>query len=182
VPRGSDDRLPVSGTFPVGVELLIAAPRSRYVGRPADGPAPVSGPEQHATVTVRAHLGIVGDRYFNSPAHRGASVTLFAAEQLEHVARHLGLPEGAVLDAALTRRNVVVRGVDVDALVGRRFDLDTGDGPVSFQAHRAANPCAWMDVVFGAGAFRALRGRGGIRCEPLSDGVLSVGPGVLRAS
>jgi hypothetical protein len=37
-------------------------------------------------------------------------------------------------------------------------------------------------VVFGAGAFRALRGRGGVRCEPLTDGVLRVGPGLLRAS
>jgi MOSC domain-containing protein YiiM len=181
----------------VGVELLLASPRSRYVGRPADGPAPApaSGPEQHDAVTVRAHLGVVGDRYFNAPAHRGASVTLFAAEQLEHVARELGLPAGTVLDAALTRRNVVVRGVDVDALVGREFDRDTGagaggrvyhlatgDGPVAFRANRAANPCAWMDVVFGAGAFRALRGRGGVRCEPLTDGVLRVGPGLLRAS
>lgn len=166
------------------VELLLASPRSRYVGRPADGPAPAptTGPESHDAVTVRAHLGIVGDRYFNAPAHRGASVTLFAAEQLGYLARELGLPEGTVLDAALTRRNVVVRGIDVDALVGREFDLDTGDGPVSFRANRAANPCAWMDVVFGAGAFRALRGRGGVRCEPLTDGVLRVGPGLLRAS
>jgi len=169
---------------PVTVESLLASPRSRYVGRPADGPAPAptTGPESHDAVTVRAHLGIVGDRYFNAPAHRGASVTLFAAEQLGHLARELGLPEGTVLDAALTRRNVVVRGIDVDALVGREFDLDTGDGPVSFRANRAANPCAWMDVVFGAGAFRALRGRGGVRCEPLTDGVLRVGPGLLRAS
>ncbi|WP_043592907.1 MOSC domain-containing protein [Frigoribacterium sp. MEB024] len=173
-----------ASTTPVTVELLLASPRSRYVGRPADGPAPVptTGHESHDDVTVRAHLGIVGDRYFNAPAHRGASVTLFAAEQLEHVARELGLPPGARLDAALARRNVVVRGVDVDALVGYEFDLDTGDGPVSFRATRAANPCAWMDVVFGTGAFRALRGRGGVRCEPLTDGVLRVGPGLLRAS
>ena len=169
---------------PVTVELLLASPRSRYVGRPAGGPAPapVDGPETHDAVTVRAGLGIVGDRYFNAPAHRQASVTFFAVEQLEHVARELDLPAGTVLDAAPTRRNVVVRGVDVDELGGHEFDLDTGDGPVSFRAHRAANPCAWMDVVFGAGAFRALRGRGGVRCEPLTDGVLRVGPGLLRAS
>ncbi len=56
------------------------------------------------------------------------------------------------------------------------FALDSGDGPVRFRAHRAANPCSWMDVVLAPGAFRALRGRGGVRCEPLSGGVLTLGP------
>jgi hypothetical protein len=33
-----------------------------------------------------------------------------------------------------------------------------------------------MDVAIGPGAWQALRGRGGIRCVPLDDGVLRVGP------
>jgi hypothetical protein len=33
-----------------------------------------------------------------------------------------------------------------------------------------------MDIVLAPGAHRALRGRGGLRCEPLSTGVLRVGP------
>jgi hypothetical protein len=36
-----------------------------------------------------------------------------------------------------------------------------------------------MDVVLAPGAFTALRGRGGVRCEPLSDGVLRRGPATL---
>jgi hypothetical protein len=36
-----------------------------------------------------------------------------------------------------------------------------------------------MDVVLAPGAFKALRGRGGVRCEPLSDGVLRRGPATL---
>ena len=35
---------------------------------------------------------------------------------------------------------------------------------------------AWMDVTVGPGAWKALRGKGGVRCEPLDDGVLQVGP------
>ncbi len=54
--------------------------------------------------------------------------------------------------------------------------LDSGDGPVSFAVKRRANPCAWMDVSIGPGAFRALRGKGGIRCVPLNDGTLRLGP------
>jgi hypothetical protein len=36
-----------------------------------------------------------------------------------------------------------------------------------------------MDVVLAPGAFRAMRGRGGVRCEPLDDGVLRAGPALI---
>ncbi|TWX41032.1 molybdenum cofactor biosysynthesis protein [Frigoribacterium sp. ACAM 257] len=161
------------------MELLLASPRSRYVGRPADGAEPPPAvPELHESVEVRAGLGIVGDRYFAKPAHRGASVTLFAAESLEAVARLLGLDHP--LDVVAARRNVVTRGLDVDALRGHTISLDTGDGPVLLRVNRPANPCAWMDHVLAPGAFRAMRGLGGMRCEPLTDGVLRVGPALVE--
>jgi hypothetical protein len=165
-----DEEATVSTAHPVTVELLLASPRSRYVGRPADGPEPPpAGPELHESVELRAGLGIVGDRYFAKPAHRGASVTLFAAESLETVTRLLGLDQP--LDT---------RGLDVDALRGRTISLDTGDGPVLLRANRPASPCAWMDHVLAPGAFRAMRGLGGMRCEPLTDGVLRLGPALVE--
>ena len=174
-----DEEATVATAHPVTIELLLASPRSRYVGRPADGPEPgPAGPELRESVELRAGLGIVGDRYFAKPAHRGAWVTLFAAESLETVARLLGLDEP--LDAAATRRNVVTRGLDVDALRGRTISLDTGDGPVLLRVNRPANPCAWMDHVLAPGAFRAMRGLGGMRCEPLTDGVLRLGPALVE--
>jgi hypothetical protein len=111
-------------------------------------------------------------------------VTVFAAEALEAVATELGWP--SVPDALLTRRNIVLRGFAVDALAAVRggsgavFSLDSGVGPVRFRAHRPANPCRWMDVVLAPGAFRALRGRSGVRCAALDDGLLRRGPAVLR--
>jgi hypothetical protein len=36
-----------------------------------------------------------------------------------------------------------------------------------------------MDAVIAPGAFKGLRGKGGIRCVPLDDGVLSVGRAAL---
>lgn len=36
-----------------------------------------------------------------------------------------------------------------------------------------------MDVVLAPGAFRARRGHGGVRCTPLDDGVLRLGPATL---
>ncbi|GAA4676855.1 MOSC domain-containing protein [Frondihabitans cladoniiphilus] len=160
------------------IDLLLASPTSRYSGRPSDGPQPPHAPELFDRIDLRAGLGVVGDRYFNAPAHRRASVTLFAVESLDEVRGMLGLT--APLDPALTRRNVITRGLDVDALVGRRFSLDSGQGPVVLQGNRPAHPCAWMDEVLAPGAFKALRRRGGVRCEPLSDGVLSLGPVTLE--
>ena len=171
---------PLPFTREVTILMLLASPTSRYEGRPSDGPLPATAEEVHTSVRVRANLGIVGDRYFGKPAHRKASVTLMAAEALDAVRADLGLTEP--LDPVATRRNILLSGVDIDSLRGATVSLDTGDGPVLFQLNRPANPCAWMDVVLAPGAFRALRGRGGMRAEPLSDGMLRLGPALLRSS
>ncbi|MFF7329553.1 molybdenum cofactor biosysynthesis protein [Streptomyces sp. NPDC090306] len=154
------------------LELLVSA-HHRLSGRPSDGPASGPDDERVGRVTVRAGLGLVGDRYFGRPAHRDASVTIMAAENLpSDLAPGVGLRH--------TRRNVLLRGVDVDALVGAVLSLDTGDGPVSFRLNRPARPCAWMDVTVAPGAWRAMRRTGGVRCTPLTDGTLAVGPAELR--
>ncbi|MET1073492.1 MAG: molybdenum cofactor biosysynthesis protein [Umezawaea sp.] len=165
------------------VVALVVSPVHAYEGRPQDGPVadPSAGGSERAE--VRAHLGLVGDRFYAKQAHRRASVTLFAVESLAAITRELALP--AIPDPLLARRNVILRGFPVDTLAADRstpgalFTLDCGDGPVRFQANRPASPCGWMDAVLAPGAHRALRGRGGVRCEPLDDGVLRVGPAVL---
>ena len=144
---------------------LLASPVHRYEGRPSDGPAPAPPGELTTEIRLRAGLGIVGDRYYAKPAPRDASVTVIARESL---------PPGT--DLVQTRRNVLVSGIAVDDLVGSVLTLDSGDGPVRLRVRRRANPCAWMDVAIAPGAFRALRGRGGVRCVPLDDGILRVGP------
>ena len=164
---------------PIAVVALLVAARHAFEGRPQNGPLPDPSPVGRERVEVRAGMGLVGDRYFNHPAHRDAAVTVFAAESLDELARALDLP--AVPDPLRTRRNITLRGYPVDSIRrGTVFSLDSGDGPVRFMAHRPAHPCAWMDVTVAPGAFRGLRRHGGLRCEPLDDGVLSVGPAVLE--
>lgn len=165
----------------IAVEIveLLASPAHRYEGRPADGPAPASDDELRGELDLRAGLGIVGDRYFNQRAHRASSVTIQAAEALEAVATELGI---AVPGLRQTRRNILLRGADVDALAGIPFTLDSGDGEIRFGDPRPANPCAWMDVAVAPGAHRAFRRRGGLRTGPLDDGILRLGPAVLRVT
>jgi hypothetical protein len=150
--------------MPEIVELL-ASPVHRYEGRPADGPPAAPPGELVEEIRIREGLGIVGDRYYGKQAHRDASVTVIAQESL---------PPGVGL--VQVRRNILVSGIPVDDLVGGVLILDSGDGPVSLRVHRRANPCAWMDVAIGRGAWQALRGKGGVRCRPLNDGTLHVGP------
>lgn len=157
------------------IVALHTSPVHACAGRPADGPLPDPDGGSRERIEVRAGLGVVGDRYFGRPAHRAASVTVLAVESLEQVAAELGL--AAVPDPLSARRTIVLRGLAVDDLPrGTELAVDSGDGPVRFRIHRPANPCAWMDVVLAPGAFRALRRRGGMRCEPLSDGTLHTGP------
>jgi MOSC domain-containing protein YiiM len=160
----------------VEVALLLVSRRHRYEGRPADGALPADEDELRDRIELRNGLGIVGDRYFAARAHVHASVTVIGLEALEAVGRELG----TMVDPARTRRNVYLRGAEVEALRGEPFSLDSGQGAVLFRGYRPANPCAWMDHEVAPGAFRAMRGRGGVRCDPESDGVLTLGPAVLR--
>ncbi|MFD1714403.1 MOSC domain-containing protein [Amnibacterium flavum] len=169
-----------SESIDVEIALLIVSPVHRYEGRPADGPLPSVGEETPDRIELRARLGVVGDRYFNKAAHSRAAVTLMAMESVEQLVDDLALEETP--DPRATRRNILLRGANVDALRGTRFTLDSGHGPVEFQGNRPANPCAWMNVTLAPGAFKALRGRGGIRATPLTDGVLTLGPAVLTRS
>ena len=154
------------------VELFVSGIH-RYEGRPADGPRTDEFDASVERVQFRAHLGAVGDRYFGNRAHTFASVTIQSVEQLERVAAELEVPTPGLRQ---TRRTILTRGLAIDDMRHAVFSLDTGQGPVWFRAHRPANPCAWMNETVGPGAHRALRGAGGMRCEPLTDGALRVGP------
>lgn len=172
------DALPVD-VEPVDLEIvgLVVSPRHRYDGRPSDGPRPAMGSDRQTSVDVRAHKGLVGDRYFGT-RHRFAAVTFLAVEEIARVGATLEAPG---LDPFLARRNVLTRGLDVESLVHSEFTVEQGGRSLTFRSLTRANPCAWMDVVLAPGAHQAMRGHAGIRSEPLDDGVLSVGPARLVA-
>ena len=164
----------------IGIEIVgfVVSPGHAYEGRPGDGPVavPTSTPD---SVEIRAGHGVVGDRYAGRAAHRAAAVTVLAIEALEAVAAELGVPP---FDPAAARRTILTRGLDVEALRGREFALDSGDGPVLLGGGRPAAPCAWMAVVLAPGAHTALRGRAGVRCAALGSGTLRVGPATVTVA
>ncbi len=161
--------------YEVEVLHLLVSPEHAYFGRPRDGAVQVPTTDADR-VEVVAGKGIVGDRFFGKAAHMDAAMTLFAVEALEEIAAELG---AGPFDPLLTRRNVVLRGADLAPLLGEELVLESHGDSVRLRAGRPANPCAWMDRVLAPGAHAAMRGRGGVRCQPVTSGVLHRGPNVL---
>ncbi len=163
------------------IEALVVSPGHNYWFHsrdPADGvgPHPTSYPEH---VDVVADQGIRGDRFFGRVSSLASAVSFIAAEAIEAVEDELGLDRGTI-DPRLSRRNVLTRGIELNSLRHSTFSLDTGDGPIVFEAAGETSPCAWMDDRLAPGARAALRGRGGLRALPTTSGVLRVGPATLR--
>jgi MOSC domain-containing protein YiiM len=161
--------------YDVEVLHLLVSPAHAYFGRAREGAADVPTTDAgHAELV--AGKGVVGDRFFGKAAHMDAAVTLLAIEALEAMAAELGAEP---FNPLLTRRNVVLRGAQLAPLLGHDFALESRGDLVRLKAGRPAHPCAWMDEMLAPGAHKAMRGRGGVRCQVLSDGVLHRGPAVL---
>jgi MOSC domain-containing protein YiiM len=112
-----------------------------------------------------AGMGLKGDRFFgHRPDYKG-QVTFFSEEIWQQLRAHFNVPASS---ASLLRRNVIVTGGDLNALIGRRFALQG----VDFEATEECRPCHWMDRAVSPGAEEWLKGRGGLRCRILSDGTL----------
>ncbi|MBT0567770.1 molybdenum cofactor biosysynthesis protein [Williamsia sp. CHRR-6] len=163
----------MSGTYRYDVEIvaLLRSPTHAYFGRAKDGPAADAVTVVGDRVELKAHKGICGDRFFGVRAHTEAAVTFLALEAWE------AATTGA--DPLVARRNVMVRGLQLDPLRAVEFEIDCGTGPVRFRGGRPAHPCSWMDSMAGAGARTALIGRGGLSAAVLTDGELRVGPAVI---
>jgi hypothetical protein len=115
-------------------------------------------------VAVPGH-GLEGDRYVAgtgtfASGRAGSALTLVDAAVLESLGRDID-----------HRRNVVVRGTDLNALVGRNFTL----GEVRCRGSRLCEPCAHLDRLNGGGVLRPLVHRGGLRADVVGRGTVRVG-------
>ena len=125
-----------------------------------------------AAVALAGH-GLEGDRYASgdgtfSGQGRGYQLTLVEADALDAVG--LSWEEG--------RRNIVTRGVDLNALAGRRFRI----GSVECVGRRLAEPCAHLERLTRPGLLRPLIHRAGLRADILTDGTIALGDAVAAVA
>jgi MOSC domain-containing protein YiiM len=155
----------------------IAAPRRagrvEAIAIAAEAEAPMTCVER---AVARSSRGLEGDRYFDqrgtfSNVHgRGYDLTLIEAEVLDA----LELPDGRLAPQE-ARRNLITRGIDLNALVGKPFTV----GGVACMGQRLCEPCAHLERLTAnagkPGTLRALIHKGGLRADVLSDGEIQVG-------
>jgi MOSC domain-containing protein YiiM len=113
-------------------------------------------------VRAVAGCGLEGDRHFRPDGQRpGGALTLIEAEALEAVA----------LTGVQSRRQVVVRGVRLNDLVGRRFMV----GAVECLGVELCEPCLHLQSLTRPGIIDDLVHRGGLNADILTTGTIAVG-------
>jgi MOSC domain-containing protein YiiM len=130
-------------------------------------------------VKAVAGRGLEGDRNFDAGGDATVhdpfeEITLIAAEGLERARVEHGLD----LAPGEHRRNVVVEGLDLVALVGSTVRV--GEAAVAVLAD---NPgCRHLQDLVGKPVLRALRRNGGVRGQIVTGGVIRVGDAVTTTS
>ena len=127
-------------------------------------------PRSVDSVHAVADKGLEGNRYFDT-GRPHQELTLIEAEQLEYARAEHGLD----IEAAATGRNILTRGVDLNALVGKRFRL----GAVECRGLQLSEPCTTMQARTAPGAIKTLVHRAGLNAEILVGGEVRPGDAVV---
>ncbi len=151
------------------IEYLFITPNHQYKGF-YGGPPGNSPMVTMSTIDCVAGRGIEGDRYFDHEPDYKGQITFFRMEVYEALLGHLGIT-AEEKPPSQVRRNVLTRGVDLDALIGKEFTIQG----VRFLGTEECRPCFWMDQAFRDGANDFLKGQGGLRAKILRDGTLQPG-------
>lgn len=161
------------------LQRLLDAPmrpgRLAWIGLRTERRGPIETVE---TAQLSPEGGLLGDRY---GGHSGGKrqVTLIAREDLDAVAAFLGRDEPS-LPPELVRRNLVIEGLKLQALKGRRLLI--GPDPETaalLEVTGECHPCSRMEEVLGTGGYNALRGRGGLTARVLRPGRVRLGDVVV---
>ncbi len=135
-------------------------------------------PDRRAAMTAvdRALLdpqgGLAGDHY-GGRAGGARQVTLLQAEHLSMIGACLGQDPVA---PELLRRNLLVSGLNLLALPGRRLRIADAVLEVTGPCH----PCSRMEAALGPGGYNAVRGHGGVTARVLESGRIGRGDAVVR--
>ena len=127
------------------------------------GPSEALAPVE--SVRAVAGNGLEGDRHFSPEGARpGGALTLIEAEVLEDVG----------LTGPQSRRQVVVSGVRLNDLVGKRFSV----GGVECVGVELCEPCLHLQSMTRPGIIDDLLHRGGLNADILVGGTIAIGDAV----
>ena len=150
----------------IGIKHLYISPGHNYFGRHGQSAG------EHEIINVRelrciAGRGIEGDRFLDYRRDYKGQITFFASEIYEEICVRLDVWDRP---PSVFRRNVITSGADLNALIGREFELQG----IRFLGTAECSPCYWMDHAFAQGTEEMLQGRGGLRAKILTSGSLHI--------
>ena len=99
-------------------------------------------------------------------------ITLIEIEAVEALARENNIQ----IEPGVARRNLVTRGVPLNHLVGREFQV----GGVRLRGTRLCEPCQYLEGLTIKGLMAGLIHRGGLRANILSSGTIRVGDSITE--
>lgn len=158
---------PSDSTLGILMAILPRPGRVEWIGLRPERDVPMVVVEQ---VLAESGKGLKGDRYAGGSGKRG--MTLIQAEHLPAIASLAG---HASISPAWLRRNLVVSGISVIALKGRRFRI----GEVLLEGTDSCDPCSRMEAALGPGGFNAMRGHGGLCARILEGGRFRIGDALV---
>lgn len=115
-----------------------------------------------------ATQGLEGDHRMAKTPGSARQITLISEEFIGQIAHFTGHDH---IDPSLLRRNLVVKGINLNALRHQRFQI----GDALFEATALCHPCSRMETALGKGGVAAMLGHGGLCARILTTGVIRVG-------
>jgi MOSC domain-containing protein YiiM len=149
------------------IRQIFISPGHNYFGH--HGGEPDDFPlEEVDGIECVAGRGIRGDRFFDYRTNYKGQITFFSEEVFEGLSAAFPNVQKSV---SVLRRNIIVSGIDLNALIGKEFALQG----LEFRGTAHCKPCYWLDRAFAPGAEEALAGNGGLRAQILTTGWLTTG-------
>jgi MOSC domain-containing protein YiiM len=123
--------------------------------------------------------GLDGDHRFENTLGSGRQVTLVSEEYIGQIEHFLALGRSAgqalhsdeALHPRLLRRNLVIKGINLDALRYQQFSI----GGAIFEAGAICHPCLRMEELLGKGGIAAMMGHGGLCLKVVQSGTITLG-------
>ncbi|MAD45483.1 MAG: sulfurase [Oceanospirillaceae bacterium] len=116
-------------------------------------------------------LGLAGDRRCEGSPGSARQVTLINAE---HIAAIAALLQRDTIDPALLRRNIVVSGINLQALRYQQIEIGGALLELTAQCH----PCSRMETALGSGGTAAMFMHGGLCARIIRSGEIRTGDSV----
>ena len=127
------------------IEHLYISPDHNFFGHheKPPGETPIQPVDE---VECEAGKGLRGDRFYDYKPNYKGQITFFSSEVYRDLCEQFSVTDR---DPSAFRRNAIVTGADLNALIGKEFEVQG----IRFLGTQEAAPCYWMNHAFSRARF-----------------------------